>query len=218
MIGMIIMQFEQKYVKDVYEQIAHKFSATRSGYYWNSISRFIKECPKYSLIADAGCGNGRYMHFNKKNNLKHQFIAFDFCEESTKICHNNSFDVVIGNTKYIPYRDTLFDATISIAVIHHLDSYQSRLMACKELKRITKKGGKLFIQVWASDATKSKKFIKINDNNDYYVTWFVDMETQVKRYYHLFEKDEFIILVKNSGINIEECIYDHENWIIIGTV
>jgi len=208
---------EQKYVKDVYEQIAKRFSDSRSGYYWNAITTFINSLPNYSLIADAGCGNGRYMNLNKKYNLNHQFIGFDFCEESIKICKERQFDILVANTKYIPYRSNIFDATISIAVIHHLHTYKARLDACKELCRLTKKGGKIFIQVWASDVPKTKKFIKINDDNDYYITWYVNETKKLKRYYHLFEKDEFISLIKNSGIIIEECFYDHDNWVIIGT-
>jgi SAM-dependent methyltransferase len=208
---------EKLYVKDVYETIAHRFSETRSGYYWEGISKFISDLPNYSLISDAGCGNGRYMNLNKKYNLNHQFIGFDFCEESTKICNKKNFDVNMANTKMIPYRDNIFDATISIAVIHHLETYQSRLNAIRELKRITKPGGKIFIQVWASDVPKTKKFIKINDNNDFYVTWYINKEKNMRRYYHLFEKDEFKKIVEVCGILIEDCFYEHNNWIIIGT-
>jgi SAM-dependent methyltransferase len=202
--------------KDVYEKIAKRFSETRSGYYWNEITDYIKSLPAHSLIADAGCGNGRYMNLNSKFGLHHQFIGFDFCDESTKICNKRGFDICVGDTRTIPYRSNVFDSTISIAVIHHLDSDIKRINACKEISRITKKGGTVFIQVWASDVKKTKKFIPINDNNDYYVTWYIDKDTRVKRYYHLFERDEFVNIVTQSGITILKCIYDHENWIIVG--
>ncbi len=207
---------EKIYVKDVYEKIAQRFSITRSGYYWKSIAKFVKELPKYSLIADAGCGNGRYIQLNKHFNLNHQFIGFDFCKENTKICNERGFNIAVADTKRIPYRDNTFDATISIAVIHHLDTIEGRISACKEIKRITKVGGKIFIQVWASNVPKTKKFIKINDKNDYYITWQVNKDTILKRYYHLFDKDEFIDIVEKAGIIIEECFYDHDNWVIIG--
>ena len=208
---------EKEYVKDVYEKIAPKFSDSRSGYYWTEITHFIKSLPNYSLIADAGCGNGRYINLNKKYGFHHQFIGFDFCEGSIQICNERGFDVCIGDTKIIPYRNNIFDATISIAVIHHLDSIEKRIKALRELVRITKtKSGRIFIQVWASNVKKTKKFIPINDNNDYYVTWYIDKDTKVKRYYHLFNKDELIDLAEKSGIKIEKCLYDHENWIIIG--
>ena len=209
---------EKEYVKDVYEKIATRFSETRSGYYWNAITEFIKSLGSHSLIADAGCGNGRYMNLNAKFGLDHQFIGFDFCEGSTTICKQRGFDICVGDTRTIPYRSGIFDATISIAVIHHLDAEEKRIQACKEIVRITKRdSGRIFIQVWASDVKKTKKFIPLNDNNDYYVSWYIDKDTSVKRYYHLFTKDEIIDIAEKSGIIVEKCLYDHENWIIVGT-
>ena len=208
---------EKIYVKDVYEKIAQRFSITRTGYYWKSITRFVQDLPKYSLVADAGCGNGRYIQLNKHHNLNHQFIGFDFCEENTKICNRRGFSITVADTKRIPHRDNVFDATISIAVIHHLDTVEGRVSACKELKRITKPGGKLFIQVWASTVPKTKKFIKINEYNDYYITWHVDEELTLKRYYHLFDKEELVDIAEKAGITVEYCFYDHDNWVILGT-
>ena len=214
MVKYLLMELE--YVKKTYEEIANRFSATRSGYYWTEISNFLKLLPKHSIVLDAGCGNGRYIDFSAKAKLNLEILGFDFCEASGKICSERGFDIQIANTKKIPYRNNCCDASISVAVIHHLESIESRLGACMELKRVTKPNGLIFIQVWAADVPKNKKFIKINDNNDYYVTWYINKTKKVKRYYHLFEMNECKELVEQSGIIVKDILYDHDNWVIIG--
>lgn len=51
--------FEQKHVQMVYDAIAPHFSASRYKE-WPRIASFLQTLPPFSLIADAGCGNGKY--------------------------------------------------------------------------------------------------------------------------------------------------------------
>ena len=101
-----------------------------------------------------------------KNNRN--YIGFDFCEENNKICSKRGLEVSTVNIKRIPFRDSVFDHTFTVAVVHHIEKDEDRLMAIKELVRVTKLGGTIFIQVWSADIPKNKKFIKINDNNDFF--------------------------------------------------
>lgn len=51
--------FEEKHVHLVYESIAAHFSASRYKE-WPRIASFIQTLPPFSLVADVGCGNGKY--------------------------------------------------------------------------------------------------------------------------------------------------------------
>lgn len=51
---------EQKYVYEVYEKIALHFSETRYNP-WPKILEFLKNIEPGSLVADIGCGNGKYL-------------------------------------------------------------------------------------------------------------------------------------------------------------
>lgn len=51
--------YEQLYVHDVYNAIAPHFSSTRFKA-WPRIRAFLEELPQFSLVADVGCGNGKY--------------------------------------------------------------------------------------------------------------------------------------------------------------
>lgn len=58
-------QLEQEYVHQVYEEIARHFSSTRHSA-WPHIVEFLKALPSGSLVADVGCGNGKYLGINKE--------------------------------------------------------------------------------------------------------------------------------------------------------
>ena len=58
-------QLEQEYVHQVYEEIARHFSSTRHTP-WPHIVEFLKALPSGSLVADIGCGNGKYLGINKE--------------------------------------------------------------------------------------------------------------------------------------------------------
>jgi 2-polyprenyl-3-methyl-5-hydroxy-6-metoxy-1,4-benzoquinol methylase len=56
-------QLESEHVHKVYDAIADHFSSSRHSA-WPSVERFVQELPPGSLVADVGCGNGKYMNLN----------------------------------------------------------------------------------------------------------------------------------------------------------
>ena len=55
---------EKQHVYEVYEKIAPHFSNTRYKP-WPKIVEFLNSLPDGSLVADVGCGNGKYLGVNK---------------------------------------------------------------------------------------------------------------------------------------------------------
>lgn len=55
---------EKEYVHKVYEDIAGHFSSTRHTP-WPRVVDFLRSLPMGSLVADVGCGNGKYLGVNK---------------------------------------------------------------------------------------------------------------------------------------------------------
>ena len=55
---------EKKYVYEIYDKIAPHFSHTRYKP-WPKIEGFLNSLDEGSLVADVGCGNGKYLHVNK---------------------------------------------------------------------------------------------------------------------------------------------------------
>jgi SAM-dependent methyltransferase len=198
-------EFEKKYVYDVYDKIAQKFSLTRYKP-WGKVRNFISSIDEKSLIGDIGCGNGKNMKLRPK-----QFMGCDMSSKFVEICQNQGLNVVNGNILNIPFKSETFDYAICIAVIHHLSSEERRLQAIEELSRIMKPKGQIMIQVWAleQDGTSNHKFTE----QDTMVTWGND---KIERFYHVFKKGELEELInKNKKIKIIESFYECGNWGVI---
>lgn len=56
----------------------------------------------------------------------------------------------------LPFRDSCFDAVISVGVIHHFASAKRRTRALEELYRILRPGGKMLVYVWAFEQDERK--------------------------------------------------------------
>lgn len=79
------------------------------------------------------------------------------CDRSsglTDICRKRDFEVLQCDCLYLPYRDNSVDATISIAVIHHLSTRERRRRAISEMVRVLRPTGKCLIYVWAKEQRK----------------------------------------------------------------
>ena len=202
------MSIEKKYVQDVYDRIATEFSDTRYRT-WTCTEDFLDNIPPGSKVADIGCGNGKAMLY-KKN------VLWEGCDNSNnlvKICEDRGLNVCTGNVLDIPFQDNTYDYTICVAVIHHLSTIEKRMKAVEELVRITKKGGQIFILVWAQTQPPDsrRKFLE----QDNYIP-FCDKSKRVlgKRFYHVFQVKELESLLPKN-VEIIKSIYEMGNYGVI---
>ncbi|XP_077154520.1 tRNA (carboxymethyluridine(34)-5-O)-methyltransferase ALKBH8 isoform X2 [Ranitomeya variabilis] len=149
---------EKEYVHKVYEDIAGHFSSTRHSP-WPKVVDFLRSLSAGSLVADVGCGNGKYIGVNK--NL--YMIGCDRSKNLVDICGERQFEACVCDALSVPFRSGSFDACISIAVIHHFATEERRLAAIQELISLLKAGGKALIYVWAMEQEYKKnksKYLK----------------------------------------------------------
>uniref|UniRef100_A0A3Q3WZG6 tRNA (carboxymethyluridine(34)-5-O)-methyltransferase n=1 Tax=Mola mola TaxID=94237 RepID=A0A3Q3WZG6_MOLML len=143
---------EEEYVHRVYNAIAPHFSSTRHSP-WPRVCHFLSSLPPGSMLADVGCGNGKYQGVNP------EVIAVG-CDRSSaliQISAERGFHVFVSDALHLPLRTASFDACISIAVIHHFSTQERRLAAVKELVRVLKPGGRALIYVWAFEQEYNKQ-------------------------------------------------------------
>ncbi|KAH8037328.1 hypothetical protein HPB51_009883 [Rhipicephalus microplus] len=128
----------------VYENIAEQFSDTRYKQ-WPRVAEFLDSLEQGSLLLDAGCGNGKYLtHHSKLVKL-----GFDRSQGLCNICRQRGLEVLQADTLQIPFRNGVFEACISIAVIHHLSTVERRQAAVHEILRVLRRGGRALVYVWA---------------------------------------------------------------------
>lgn len=199
-------------IKRVYNSIAKDFDRTRYKI-WPAVKTFIDQIKPYSINADIGCGNGKNMIYRSKDIT---FRGIDLSDELISICKNRCLDVIEGNIMSIPFEDNLYDNTLCIAVIHHLDNRNDRIMAIQELLRITKIGGQIIIYVWAFEQPIESKR-KFNTQNEM-VEYKTINGNIAYRYYHLYKKGELeeeLNSVTLFNYKIIKSDYERGNWYMI---
>jgi len=202
------MSIEEINVKYVYNKIAKEFSETRYRP-WSCVEGFLNGVKKGSKIGDIGCGNGKNMVYR----MDCDNYGCDFSQGLVNICKSKGLNTIYGDILDIPYENDNFDYTLCIAVIHHLSTVEKRRKAIQEIMRVTKKGGKALILVWAFEQPEDsrRKFTK----QDNMVSW-KDKKGNLmgERYYYVFKKDELEGLVDKS-FTISKSFYELGNWGVI---
>ncbi|XP_025054029.1 alkylated DNA repair protein alkB homolog 8 [Alligator sinensis] len=151
-------KLEQEYVHKVYEEIAAHFSSTRHSP-WPKIVEFLRALPEGSIVADVGCGNGKYLGINKGLHM----VGCDRSKNLVDICGEKGCEAFVCDALSVPIRSSSCDACISVAVIHHFSTAERRLATLRELARLLRPGGKALIYVWAMEQeynNQKSKYLK----------------------------------------------------------
>lgn len=94
---------ESELVNKVYEEIAEHFSDTRHSP-WPRVKQFLYNLPNGSIVADVGCGNGKYLGVNKKLVM----LGSDRSVNLVNICEERGHQVLVSDCLRLPYRYACF--------------------------------------------------------------------------------------------------------------
>jgi alkylated DNA repair protein alkB family protein 8 len=179
-----VEKMEGGHVQNVYEAIAPHFSATRFAI-WPKVKAFIDSFPPGSILADVGCGNGKYFGVRRDifvigsdrspglAGVASQRLSVksvkggSSSEQKAARLGDMRADVFAADGMHLPFKDVSCDGVLCIAVLHHISSVQRRVQFLEELRRILKPGGRAVITVWVSEQSDQRKFAKWKrlDNN-----------------------------------------------------
>lgn len=209
--------YEKKYVQEFYDQIASHFDQTRYAP-WPTTEKFMSQIPKNTKVLEVGCGNGKNLVFLMKRDENIEIHGCDLCQELCEIAQKKLGDqanIIQADQLDLPYKESEFQYTLSIAVIHHLASIERRQKAISELIRVTKPGGQIMIQVWALEQPEDSK--RNFTDGDNIVPWQLKgTNKKVDRYCHVFKEGEIDDLVAEvGGCEIISSFYARGNWAII---
>ncbi|KAL6779512.1 hypothetical protein ACKKBG_A12590 [Auxenochlorella protothecoides x Auxenochlorella symbiontica] len=182
---------EDDHVNSVYNAIAPHFSATRFAV-WPKVREFVMALPPGALVADVGCGNGKY--FGLRSDI---FVLGT--DRSTGLAGVASqrvsggpmrglqgslrADVAAADALALPLRPASMDGVLCIAVLHHTSTVARRLALLHQLLSTLCLGGRALVTVWATEqegmARKLEKWAPLpgseSEANDYLVPWHVPM-------------------------------------------
>jgi ubiquinone/menaquinone biosynthesis C-methylase UbiE len=170
-------------VKESYDLIAKYFAETRV-FTWKWTDNFIDKLDKYISILDIGSGNGRNTKY--KNYI---IFGLDISIEQLKMNNDNNISINADMIK-LPFKNNIFEAIISIASFHHLETIEKRENCLEEMYRVLKTNGKILISVWSINQPKKTRRI-FHKYGDTIVTWKSKCQNFiVPRYYYIFEINE----------------------------
>uniref|UniRef100_A0A8C6NIY5 tRNA (carboxymethyluridine(34)-5-O)-methyltransferase n=1 Tax=Nothobranchius furzeri TaxID=105023 RepID=A0A8C6NIY5_NOTFU len=186
---------EEEYVHRVYDAIASHFSSTRHSP-WPHVCQFLNLLAPGSVLADVGCGNGKYLGVNP------ELVAVG-CDRSgalVQICADRGFHAFVSDALSVPLRTASCDACISIAVIHHFSTQERRLAAVRELVRLLKPGGQALVYVWAFEQEYNKQKSKyLKDHNR-------DSKPDTQRHSYYPAEDKLSVHTNRTAFNSQDLL------------
>lgn len=156
---------------------------TRHGYveYYTTM-KYINEYLsifKNPKIIDIGAGTGAY---SIPLSEKYDVTAIELVKHNLRVIEANSKDIHVyqGNAIDLSrFKDESFDITLLFGPLYHLISKEEKIKALNEAKRITKKGGIIFVAYIMDDyrlithGFKERNILKSKDNGllseDYHI-------------------------------------------------
>lgn len=149
---MIHSNREKQIRKDVtkfYDDIAPRFSQTRKNW-WSGLGFFRRYVEDGDKVLDFGCGNGRFLEFIYRENLKIKYIGTDVSKELLTIAKSRykeeRFELIEEEGK-MDFKAGQFDKIVSVAVFHHFTPRMAH-SSLKEFRRVLKKDGVVIITAW----------------------------------------------------------------------
>jgi tRNA (uracil-5-)-methyltransferase TRM9 len=199
-----------------YEKISKHFDETRKAI-WQSVGMFLDKIPPNSFVADVACGNGKYVRY--RNDIF--ILANDICKSFTEIVGSGqTYDTILADGLSLPYRRDLFDYAISVAVVHHVRTFDKRIQFIQNIIDSLKPGGKLLFTVWAVEQKIKSKWVEVKPGSrDYSIPWLDKYTGETHhRFYHLFSREEinsFCTKLQTIDHTKTSISFEKDNWITI---
>jgi SAM-dependent methyltransferase len=102
----------------------------------NAVAEFAASLAPQARMLDAGAGEGSYKHYFARQ----RYCGFDLAIGDAD--WNYSRLDVVGNLLNLPFRDSTFDACLSVVTLEHV---REPARALKELTRVLAPGGRLLL-------------------------------------------------------------------------
>jgi SAM-dependent methyltransferase len=239
-VSLMASKVEEEHVFRVYDEIAQHWHHTRGKrkVYWQVVRNFLEGLPVGCLVADVGCGDGKY--FGVGENIVS--IGCDRSPNLLQVSRDPNNATFCCDAVSVPFVSNKFDAAICIAVLHHLASVERRLAVISEIVRVLRPGGRALIQAWAleQETTSKRRFnaqdvlvpwslqqqfvrgagagktCKQSDSKDKTGESEVSKSVVFQRFCHVYKEGELETLINQiPSCTVVESGYDKSNWFIM---
>lgn len=212
------MNVHNKNVASQYNTISTSFDNSRVRI-WNNVKHFLNDKKDGETLLDCGCGNGKNMIYAKT--LGYLCEGCDISENLLYICNQKGLDVF--------YQDVLnlktnkkYNKILSIAVIHHLETFDEQISAIRNLCDCLCENGKLLISLWSMEKSFNELNVYKSDCRNFdlganYVDWKLNKDNIIRRYYYIHDYNSVNELAKSIEMPYikYKITWEEQNWFII---
>lgn len=158
--------------------------------------------PEGSKILDAGCAEGRNLHYFLSNHyeieaIDHYPMAIRLMEmvaKSRKYEGKARLNAMVGDVRDLPYPNDSFDVVFAIALLHCMDNQQAIGQAMEQFHRVLKPNGLLILQTAAQTDSQQEAY---QEEVLYRIS---EPELENLLHHYSFELEEPIRIVRVKGI------------------
>lgn len=119
----------------------------------------LDELPDADLVLDNGCGTGLLFPFINSTHVGLD-LSSALLKEARKRIDDTQF-LIQGDSEYLPFRDNVFDAVLSVTVIQNLSNPERM---SEESARVTKPGSTVIISSLKRVYEKTEDITRIVEN------------------------------------------------------
>jgi len=184
---------------NVYDGIAESWYRLRRRTRFSSELTELAACWGGGKLLNIGCAHGPdFLPFKDKFDLWGLDSSPAMISLASKYSDKFKFaaSLLVADAVSLPFKDGSFDWIISVAAHHHILDKPGRLQAFRELRRVLKPGGEVFLTVWNR---WQKDFI--GKGKEVIVPWKIKNK-QLMRHYYLFTYPEITKLLKSAGFEV----------------
>lgn len=138
-------------ISNVYDEIAESWYRLRYHTRFSTELTGLAERWPGGRLLNIGCAHGPdFLPFKGKFELWGLDSSPPMISLAVKFADKFKFtsNLLVADAVSLPFQDRGFDWVISVAAYHHIIDGQSRLQAFRELRRVLKPGGEVFLTVW----------------------------------------------------------------------
>lgn len=196
-------------VRRTYDRIAPHFSKTRPEP-WPEVSTFLED-RSGSTALDIGVGNGR--HAALLADRARSVLGLDFSRTALAVARDRlattggAVSLILGDASRLPIASDAIDLVVYVATIHHLPTRSLRVRSLNELDRVMSPGGEAIVSAWS---TSHPRFDR-QEGFDTEIAWTLPDGTEVPRYYHIYDVEEFAGDLAESALGVREVFESHGN-------
>lgn len=210
--------------REFYSRFSADFSDTRSSERFN-IEPFRKYLASDMRLFDAGCGNGRLAGTLERASFSLDYVGVDgsaelisFAQKKNATLRNVRAQFRVVDLTTPRWNETLrdalpFDVIASLAVLHHIPSFELRANVLREIRVLLKPRGIFVMSNWRflNNARLRKKIVDWRElmidnrrleSGDYLLDW--KRGGTGYRYAHLVDENEVNKLANASGLQVVE--------------